>query len=144
MPEMALNFKKYFILLLLPLLMNSSCDKEYESVVPYISFSYSINLTIHNEFDVPGTSVYIPNVGYGGIIVYCEIQGVHYAYDATCTNEVKQSCKVETDGSITGVCSCCGSQYILLGGYPTSGSAPEGLRQYRTSIGGGILRIYNN
>ena len=143
--EMLQRIIKYFIFLLLVLFAGASCDKEQESIIPSVAFYFSIDLTKpgNSSFSIPGVSTYIPGIGYGGVIVYCAEQGVYYAYDVTCPNEVSQSCKVESEGNdIVAKCPCCESQFILLGGYPTDGPAPESLRQYRTSLTATTLTIF--
>lgn len=143
MRKLVLKSGKYFILLILFLSVNEGCNKIEDSVIPSIPFSYTINLTIHNEVNISGNSIFIPEIGYGGVIVYCEFPGSFYAYDAACTYEVSPSCKVVNDG-VLGTCKCCKSQYLLLGGgFPSKGPAVEGLRQYQTSMFNGMLRIYN-
>ena len=68
-----------------------------------------------------------------------------YAYDATCTYEISQTCKVKNEG-VLGTCSCCGSEFFLTGGaYPASGPAAAPLRQYNVSqVNSFTLRVYNN
>lgn len=141
MKELIYKSGKYlliFAILLLPVL---SCDK-IDSQIPDVPVSFTINLDIYNELTVPGNSLYFQGVGFGGVIVYCEIQGSYYAYDAACTNEINQSCKVVPNG-LTGTCSCCESQFIFIGGYPSKGPAAAPLKPYKTSLYGNILRIYN-
>jgi len=121
-----------------------SCDNVQDSQVPDIPFNFMINLTIDNDLTIPGNSKYYPYGGYGGVIVYCESIDSYYAYDATCTYEVNQSCKVINTG-VLGECKCCKSKFILLGGgNPADGPAAAPLRQYQvTRINSFTLRIYN-
>jgi Rieske Fe-S protein len=143
MRELVLKSCKYFLFLFLFLTVSSACEKIQDSIIPSIPFSYTINLTIHNEVNIPGNSIFISNIGYGGVIVYCEFPGSFYAFDATCTNEVSPSCQVENVG-VLGTCKCCQSLFLLSGGgFPSKGPAVEGLRQYQTSLVNGMLRIYN-
>ncbi|HKI88813.1 MAG TPA: hypothetical protein VKA38_07295 [Draconibacterium sp.] len=97
-----------------------------------------------NDLNVPGNSVYFPGVGYGGIVVYCEVPGSYYAFDATCTNEVSNTCIVKNEG-VLGTCPCCGSQFIFLSGaYPSKGPAEMPLKQYNVSqLNSFTLRVYN-
>jgi Rieske Fe-S protein len=133
-----------FILFLGFSLIQQGCEKIPESVIPSVPFTYPINLNLHNDVNVAGNSIFIPGVGYGGVIVYCEFPGTFYAFDATCTNEVTKTCLVENEG-VLGTCKCCGSEYLFVGGgFPSTGPAKQGLRQYQTSVVNGILRIYNN
>lgn len=122
----------------------NSCDKIQDSQVPNVSFSFTINLTIANELTIPGNSMFFPSPGYGGVIVYCELPDSYYAFDATCTYEISQTCKVVNSG-VTGECSCCKSKFILLGGgYPANGPAAAPLKQYRVSrVNSFTLRVYN-
>lgn len=137
------KFRKLFFLFFI-VISSVSCENEQYTVIPYVPVSFTINLNIVNELTVPGNSVYFPNAGYAGIIIYCEIQGSWYAFDATCTHEVSASCRVEPKG-VLGSCPCCKSQYILLGGsMPSKGPAAIPLKQYSVSmLNNYTLRIFN-
>jgi nitrite reductase/ring-hydroxylating ferredoxin subunit len=121
-----------------------SCDKSQNHVIPSVPFSFTVNLNIVNDLTVPGNSVFFPNAGYGGVIIYCELPGSYYAFDATCTNEVSRSCILENE-SILATCPCCGSEFVLLSGaYPSKGPATMPLRPYNISIVNDFtLRVYN-
>ncbi len=142
--KLLLKITRYFVLTAFILLNSVSCDKEQNSLIPNIPFSFTINLNIINELTVPGNSYYFPNTGFGGVIVYCELPGSYYAFDAACTNEVSQNCKVKNDG-VLGTCDCCGSKFILLGGgFPTEGPATAALRNYQVAVlDDYTLRVYN-
>jgi Rieske Fe-S protein len=124
--------------------ITNSCDKIQDSQVPNVPFTLTINLTINNELTIPGNSKFFPGVGYGGVIVYCELPDSYYAFDATCTHEISQNCKVVNSG-VLGKCSCCKSEFILLGGgYPASGPAAAPLKQYSVGrVNSFTLRVYN-
>lgn len=141
MKELVLKSGKYLLIFTMFVFMNSSCDK-VDSQIPDVYVDLPINLSINNELTIPGNSLYFPGVGFGGIIVYCETEGSYYAFDAACTNEINSSCKVVNEG-LLGTCSCCESQFILIGGYPSDGPASAPLKQYKTSLYGNILRVYN-
>nr|WP_319272157.1 hypothetical protein [uncultured Draconibacterium sp.] len=132
---------KYLFFIAFSFFMYSSCN-EIDSEIPDVWVGLNIDLGIWNDLTVPGNSVYFPNAGFGGVIVYCEIQGSYYAFDAACTNEISTSCRVANEGAI-GKCSCCESEFIFIGGTPTKGPAAAPLKQYNTSLNGNILRIYN-
>ncbi|MCD6354287.1 MAG: hypothetical protein J7L95_01950 [Prolixibacteraceae bacterium] len=144
MKQLVFKNGKYFIFFLLGLSISLSCDRDQNSVIPNVPFSFTINLNIVNDLNVPGNSVFFPNVGFGGVIVYCELPGSYYAFDATCTYEVSQSCKIENEG-ILGTCPCCGSQFILISGaYPSKGPATAPLKQYNVSVVNSFtIRVYN-
>ena len=132
---------KYLFLIVLTFLGYSSCN-EIDSEIPDAWVGLNLDLGIYNELTVPGNSAYFPNQGFGGVIVYCETEGSYYAFDAACTNEINPSCKVENDGTV-GKCSCCESEYIFIGGTVIKGPATAPLKQYKTSLVGNTLRVYN-
>lgn len=133
--------KSYLFFIALTLLMYSSCN-EIDSEIPDVWVGLNIDLGIWNDLTVPGNSVYFPNGGFGGVIVYCEIEGSYYAFDAACTNEISTSCRVVNEGAI-GKCPCCESEFIFIGGIVTKGPAAAPLKQYKTSLNGNTLRVYN-
>lgn len=144
MKHLVLKCRKYFIVALILLLAANSCDKIQDSQVPDVPVWLQIDLNIFNDLLIPGNSRYFPNRGYGGIIVTCELEGAYYAYDATCTYEISQSCRIKNEG-VLGTCECCDSQFILTGGaYPAKGPAAAPLKQYQVSfLNSYTLRVYN-
>lgn len=133
-----------FIILSMFVALQPGCEKIEESVIPSVAFSFMVDLALYNEVNVAGNSIFIPGIAHGGVIVYCEFPGSFYAFDATCTNEVSKTCLVKNEG-VLGTCECCKSEFLLVGGgFPSSGDAKQGLRQYQTSLVNGKLRIYNN
>lgn len=143
MRQLILKRGKYFIIYIL-IIVSVSCDKIQDSQVPNIPFSFTVNLNIANELTIPGNSMFFPGIGFGGVIVYCELPGTYYAFDATCTYEISQTCKIVNDG-VLGTCSCCESQFILIGGaFPSRGPAAAPLKLYNVSqVNTFTLRIYN-
>lgn len=144
MRQLALKSGKYFIFILIILMSSPSCDKIQDSEVPNVPFSFTVNLNIANDLTIPGNSLFFPGPGYGGVIVYCEMPGQYYAFDATCTYEISRTCKIKNEG-VLGTCSCCESQFILIGGaFPSKGPAAAPLRQYNVStVNNFTLRVYN-
>ena len=144
MKQVNLKYVKYFVFSILLMSVSISCDKTQNTPIPYVPVSFNINLTIANDLTVPGNSVYFPNVGYGGIVVYCELPGSYYAFDATCTYEVSRTCIVQNNG-VMAECPCCESQFVLLSGaYPSKGPAEMPLKQYNVSLVNEFtLRVYN-
>ena len=125
------------------------CKDDMESTVPYVPVNFNLNPTNLIELNIAGGSVYLKNLGHGGIIVFRDLTdepNPFLAYDATCTYEVSPSCRVEVEeGSGLAECPCCHSKYVLFSasGSPTNGPAKEPLKQYHTSYSGGIINIKN-
>lgn len=144
MRQLILKCMKYFIFFIFLTLGSSSCDKINDSPVPDVHFSLTVNLNIVNDLNVPGNSAFFPGFGYGGVIVYCELPGSWYAFDAACTYEVSRNCIVKNDGVLAD-CPCCNSQFVLLSGaYPTKSPAALPLKQYNVSVMNSFtLRVYN-
>ena len=144
MRQLLLKRLKYFVVFIFFILNLNSCDKEQITLIPDVPVSLIVDLNIMNELTVPGNSVLFEGFGFGGVIVYCELPGSYYAFDATCTYEISTNCNLKAEG-ILGTCSCCGSQYVLLGGgYPSEGPATAPLKNYNVSfLNNSTLRIYN-
>ena len=142
--QLVLKSGKFLFVFLILFITSNSCDEIQDSQIPSVPFSFTINLTIANELTIPGNSLFFPGPGYGGVIVFCEMTDVYYAYDATCTNEISHTCKVVNSG-VLGECSCCKSKYLFAGGgYPAKGPAAAPLRQYNVSkVNSFTLRVYN-
>ena len=84
-------------------------------------------------------------IGYGGIIVYVNFEGEYCAFDLSCPHEALQSVKVKPNGLGQLVCDSCNSVYdISFGvGHPIEGPSKEGLKRYKTSLQGDLLRVTN-
>ncbi|QGY43869.1 hypothetical protein GM418_09430 [Maribellus comscasis] len=134
---------KYLVVVVVMVLFSISCDKEDDGIIPNVLVPFTINLNIYNDLTVPGNSVFFANVGFGGVIVYCELPGTYYAFDATCSYEVSSTCRLRNEG-VLGTCECCDSQFILIGGgYPSDGPASRPLRSYQVSyLDNTTLRVY--
>jgi nitrite reductase/ring-hydroxylating ferredoxin subunit len=136
------KFGKFLFFFFILFFATNSCDEIQDSQVPNVPFSFTINLTIANELTIPGNSMLFPG-GYGGVIVFCEMPDTYYAFDATCTYEISQTCKVVNSG-VVGECSCCESKFLFTGGIPAKGPAAAPLRQYNVSkVNNVTLRVYN-
>ena len=141
-------FKAIFVFIFISVGING-CKDDYTSVIPYVYVDFSINPNTRIELNVPGGSIYIPNEGFGGVIIFRDMTvdgSIKYlSYDATCTYEMLPSIKVIADGSGTATCPECKSQYILFGGDGSaiSGPSEEPLKQYHTYFSGGRIVIKN-
>lgn len=141
-----LSRKLYSPLLIIFLLLagTNACKDEYNSVIPYVYVNFEMNMANKTEL-IPIGGYYKTNGGYGGIIIFHDIDDSYLAFDAACTHEISPSASVATDGSGIAICPVCKSQYVLFGGSgsPNKGPAIEPLKQYHTSVIGGRLIIKN-
>ncbi len=144
MTQPGLKSAKYLIIFFITFFIFNGCNKINDSQVPDVTFSFYIDLNILNDLAIPGNSRFFPKEGFGGVIVSCQSPGVYYAYDATCTYEISQTCKIKNNGFLA-TCECCGSQFVLLyDAFPSSGPAAAPLKQYRISqVNSFTLRVYN-
>jgi hypothetical protein len=138
--------------LFIVLFFNFSCTDKREEYIPDVNVNFSVNLDVNNDLTSPNTSMLYPNVGYGGVIIYCwyydysaPSNSIYYAFDATCTLEVSDSCTVAIDGNTNiGECPCCHTKYdFSSGGYPISGEALYSLKSYNISLINNKLYIRN-
>ena len=142
--KMKILKKAINLVLLCSIVLIFSCDKYQNEIIPNVPVSFTINLNIVNDLTIPGNSVYFPGAGFGGVLVYCELPGSYYAFDAACSFEASNTCRAENEG-VLATCSCCGSQFILISGaYPSKGPAELPLKQYNVSqLNDFTLRIFN-
>lgn len=145
-------FKKGLIIALTAIFImtgSQGCKDDYESIIPYVPVDFNLNKSNIIELNIEGGSYYLPNLGYGGIIVFKDMTdgpNPYLAFDATCTHEISPLYRVElTQGNVVAKCPECGSEFILMGGSgsPVKGPAVEPLKQYRTSYSGALINIRN-
>ena len=147
-----------FILMILPVLVPSSCKTKENERIPYVFVDFTINLSdpMFNDLTVAGNAVVITSsyagsasAGYGGhgIIVYRASESEFFAFDRTCPFEeaLDQAVVLKNTGDITPECPECHSKYVLPNyGYPTSDSPSRyPLKLYRTSFDGQMVHVYN-
>lgn len=141
----------FSLFVLFVFLLTISCADKRKEYIPYAYVNFTVDITINNNLTTPGYSMLYPKEGYGGVIVYCWYydnsapdNSIYYAYDATCTFEVSDSCSVFNEGnSITGECPCCHSKYDFSSGYPIQGEALYPLKSYQISVINNKLYIHN-
>lgn len=131
-----------FLLGLIP----SSCETNRGPLIPYVTVNRYLLLYSDLAGMGIGTTMLIDDEGVNGIVLYREADLIFHAYDRTCTLWPEHNAAVVEDTSFFGVLECpeCHSTYLLMnGGEPNSGPARYPLVEYKTSIQGDVLRIYN-
>lgn len=155
---------KTTILIFFLLLTFLSCDDNSESPIPsytvrlridlgvgkYVTFRNSTNEFLLFEKPI----VEGDRIGFGGVFVYSAINfddggnTIYYAYDLACPYEVKSNIKIHPIKDDWGKlkCSECGSVYDVSNGWGVpdgNGPSDKILRQYKTTLSGNVLTVYN-
>lgn len=124
----------------------TSCETNRGQIIPYVKVDKYLLLYADLADMGIGTSKLVDGEGYKGIVLYRESDLGFFAYDRTCTLFPEHDVAVVEDSVFFGVFECpdCSSTYLLMNGAePNSGPARYPLLQYRTSIQGDVLHIFN-
>lgn len=156
--------KKSGLLLIVSLIIATSCKDEYTSNIP--DSPVSLTCDLKNNFvqiTTPGQFVKVSKIaegyviaypdrpslavktqkaqyarlGYAGLIVGNSSFNGYCAYDAACPVEAsrKSVLTIINDGLGTAVCPTCGSKFNLNnGGIPIEGESKEQLKRYKVSL----------
>jgi len=139
-----------------------SCEHDKNDVIPdrYIDFTMNLNdIEFINLTSIFG-SVYVnastnnwgqkaAGFNNNGIIVFAGPEGEFYAYDRTCPHDYfvsERSVRIDVVGIIFAECPVCKTRYALTsGGTPLAGGAGKHpLKNYRTSVMGNYLHVWNH
>jgi|TARA_B110000305_G_scaffold195978_1_gene220820 hypothetical protein len=141
--------KKITILIMFIIPLTFSCEKdEVSSQCRYlanIGVNYEVNLNLpqYNQLNFISNSVYIPNIGNGGIIVTNSGTG-YLAWDASDPNRIPTSCSTMTINGLECVSNCPDeNSYSLITGQSLGIALECGLKAYRIEINGSNLFISN-
>jgi nitrite reductase/ring-hydroxylating ferredoxin subunit len=145
-----MHSKKILILLILflfPVFINNSCKKDKnEDLIPNIAVDFYINIASTQYLELHSVGGWV-NVtgGVRGIIIYRKSIDEFMAYERNCTYQPSNSCaRVSVDNTnLMAIDSCCGSKFLLTDGSVIKSPATYPLKQYRTSLDGNILHVYN-
>lgn len=140
--------KHCFFLIITTLLFISCSKDDNKNNNPYLP-NYPVNLQIdrnlpsYSNLNYVSNPVYVNIAGAGirGIIVMKIGEGQYNAFDAACPNQSLSSCSTMTISGINAVCACDNKQYSLFTGLASGAQYP--MKQYRVSVNGSILSIYN-
>tara|TARA_Y100000766_G_scaffold274262_1_gene276085 strand:- start:2156 stop:2587 length:432 start_codon:yes stop_codon:yes gene_type:complete len=136
--------KFYFII---GLLLISGCAKNnIDNRCNYllnldIYYEINLNLPQYSELNFISNSVYIPNVGNGGIIVVNSGSG-YLAWDAADPNRTNLPCSVLTISGLEATSNCAEQNtYSLITGQSIGVALTCSLKPYRVEPSGNILII---
>ena len=105
-----------------------------------IYYEVNLNLPQYNELNFISNSVYIPNVGNGGIIIVNSGTG-YLAWDAADPNHTNLPCSVLTISGLEATSSCAEQNtYSLITGQSIGVALTCSLKPYRVDSNGNILR----
>lgn len=123
------------------------CGKDEPEIIPdvYVNFEFSIYEPEFVGLLIPLGAVKKSDVGYNsnGVIVFRTADNGYQAFDATCPQHIDISTSVNLNENGTGKATCphCKTVYYLMNnGYPSDGYR---LKQYRTSVNGNFVRVFN-
>jgi len=137
--------------IIFPVVFLLACVRD-ENPVPIVRESFWIyNIESDPEYTqllVQNNSLYVTG-GYldNGIIIYrYKTEGTvddFLAFDRTCPNEA-DTCimKIDKNDFFKAVCSCCGSEFNIIGNYMEKGPAKYPLRRFKCDFIDGDLHIY--
>ena len=127
------------------------CSKTAVERNPFLlenNFAQSINLALpaFDNLSYAGGSMYWPNGGIRGLLLYNLNGNTIMAWEASCPNHELKSCStLQTDALVspTASCSCEDYQYSLATGQPLTEGATYSLLFYKVQKSGTVVRIYN-
>ena len=140
------EIKFYFIIILI--LINSCAkninDSNCNNLLNLdVFYEVNLNLPQYSQLNFISNSVYIPNVGNGGIIVTNSGSGF-LAWDAADPNHVNVPCAVLSISGLEATSSCAQQNtYSLITGQSLGVALPCTLKPYRVEQSGNILLITN-
>ena len=106
-----------------------------------IYYEINLNLPQYSELNFISNSVYIPNVGNGGIIVVNSGSG-YLAWDASDPNHTNLPCSVLTVSGLEATSNCAEQNtYSLITGQSIGVALTCSLKPYRVESSGNILII---
>ncbi|CAN1559012.1 hypothetical protein MCETHM1_02544 [Flavobacteriaceae bacterium] len=137
--------KKYLFLAIAALFFLGCSNSENSNKNPYLpnySFSVDINLNLptYSTLKYVSNSVYYPNAGVRGLIIFNTNGNSYNAFDAACPNQDLNDCSTMTIKGVNALCACDKKEYNLFTG---QGGMPYPLKQYRVEVRGDVIRIYN-
>ena len=149
---MGFSFIRYYVILSILAISVTGCIDNVISSIPDYPVYLQLNLTTtyptfrnsYNQFLVFEKPIYITDrVGFGGILVYTDLNGDYCAFDLSCPYEAKQNILVVPNHSGQAVCQGCGSVFNIGDGIaePISGKAKQALKRYKAMLSGDILYI---
>ena len=140
---MGFNKIKYLIFLVLIISCVENINDSRCNFLLDLEIYYEVNLNLpqYNELNFISNSVYIPNVGNGGIIIVNSGTG-YLAWDAADPNHTNLPCSVLTISGLEATSGCAEQNtYSLITGQSIGVALTCSLKPYRVESNGNILVI---
>ncbi|MGB3775159.1 MAG: hypothetical protein WA951_07885 [Leeuwenhoekiella sp.] len=106
------------------------------------NITLNTNLPQYSELQFPGNARYIANAGNRGVFVVNTGTGIR-AWEAADPNHPLQDCSTMTLNGIEVTCPCEGTIYNLYTGLARGEDKPYTLLEYRTSMSGNIITVFD-
>jgi nitrite reductase/ring-hydroxylating ferredoxin subunit len=150
----------FFLITSVIVIALNSCNKKND-VIPdtYVNFTLDLNDPEFVNLSSFGGSVAVDAKtnnwgsrasGYNGNgIIICFGVEEFYAYDRTCphdyvVNDLSIRVNIDPSNSTIAICPKCGTKYgLTVGGTPASGVGRYPLKNYKTSIQGNSVMVWN-
>lgn len=135
---------KQLLYVLLITLIISCLDRDDYIRDVYVNIEIPINQPEYSDLAAIGNSIFVTG-GVKGIIIYHSNVNDYRAFDRNCSFEPSSNCAIiDSINSTIASCSCCTSKFLIdQGGITANGPALLPLKEYYTSLSGGILKIKN-
>ena len=138
-----------FLLMSLLLTIFSCNNKNVESPIPSIPFDITLNLSLplYSDLQHPLGGIVFVNGGSKGIAIIRISEDQFAVFDRHCPYKMEEGCAVIEDPDNIAVLidsDCCSSRFSMVNnGLPNNGPAITGLKSYKYTYNGAVLRIYN-
>jgi nitrite reductase/ring-hydroxylating ferredoxin subunit len=137
---------KFWSVLVLSIVLLSSCTKDDGSYIPdvYVNYAVPINDPSISALNGPGGAVLISGHGVAGIIIYRRSDNMYVAYDRCSSVNPQNKCAVTLDNpSLTATDPCSGAKFSLFDGTPVKAPATKSLKSYQVTANSLYLMVTN-
>jgi hypothetical protein len=112
-----------------------------------VAFQFDINTNLpqYGVLNFANNALIIPNAGLKGFVIYNIDNTQYLAYELSDPNHSPNECSTMTLNGITLSCPCPtdDNEYQIINGQPTQGGGLYGLKAYRVTRLGNIIRVTN-
>lgn len=149
-----MNYKKRFTAGMACLLLGFSCASDGTNRNPFLQevgfrFSLNLNLPLYSPLTNTGNAVFVDNanVGTQGAFVVNTGFNQFRVFEASCPNQVPETCSIMSLNGQVATCSCEGYEYSLFTGQmlnrPDDGNRYYDMLEYRAAVSGNSVIISN-